>query len=78
MLVQEMAGTRLILDSVTGNYFTLDEVGSRVWSLCDRRPASAIVDVLCAEYEAPPTEIREDVLELLGELSRERLLREER
>ena len=78
VLVQEMSGTRVILDSVTGNYFTLDEVGSRIWSLCDGRSASSIVDVICDEYEAPPAVIRDDVLELLGELSRERLLREDR
>jgi hypothetical protein len=75
VLAQETAGTRLILDSTSGGYFTLDEVGSRVWSLLDGRPVSAIVDQLCAEYDAPAEKIRDDVLELLSELESERLIR---
>jgi Coenzyme PQQ synthesis protein D (PqqD) len=76
VLVQEMAGTRLLLDPETGKYFTLDEVGSRIWALCDGRAASAIADELCAEYDAPAAQIRDDVLELLGELASERLVLE--
>ena len=74
--MQEMNGTRLLLDSETGNYFTLDEIGSRVWTLCDGRQAVAIVDELSAEYDAPSSQIRDDVLELLRELASERLIRE--
>lgn len=76
VLMQEMNGTRLLLDSETGNYFTLDEIGSRVWTLCDGREAVAIVDELSAEYDAPSSQIRDDVLELLRELASERLIRE--
>jgi len=76
VLVQEMNGTRLLLDPETGNYFTLDEIGSRVWTLCDGREAVAIADELSAEYDAPSSQIRDDVLELLRELASERLIRE--
>jgi coenzyme PQQ synthesis protein D (PqqD) len=76
VLVQEMADTRLLLDPETGKYFTLDEVGSRVWALCDGRAASSIADALCAEYDAPASQIRGDVLELLEELASERLVLE--
>jgi hypothetical protein len=76
VLAQEMDGTRLLLDSESGSYFTLDDIGSRVWELCDGREAAAIVDEICAEYDAPPSQIRDDVLELLDELTSERLLRE--
>ena len=71
------AGERemLLLDVESGCYFTLNEIGGRIWELCDGdSTVSQIVETLCAEYDAPPERIRADALELLEELSRERLL----
>jgi coenzyme PQQ synthesis protein D (PqqD) len=65
----------MLLDVESGCYYTLNEVGGRIWELCDGSwTVAEIVATLSAEYEAPSETVRVDVLELLTDLERERLL----
>ena len=60
----------VLLDPENGQYFTLDEVGARIWELCDgKRSVSEIAAALDEEFDAPLETIRADLLELLEELS---------
>jgi coenzyme PQQ biosynthesis protein PqqD len=75
VLAQRAGDTLVLLDLDAGSYFSLDEVGARVWELCDgQREVAAIVDTLQREYEAPAETVAVDVLALLRELTHERLL----
>lgn len=74
-LAQEMAGSLVLLNPETGQYYRLDEVGARIWELCDgARSVSDIVGVLCDEYDAPPATVEADTRDLLAELAGERLV----
>jgi hypothetical protein len=67
--------TVILLDPDTGQYYTLDDVGSRVWELCDGgRSVEEIAAVITSEYEAPAKTIAADVQELLAELAGEKLV----
>jgi hypothetical protein len=67
--------TTVLLNQQSGEYYTLDEVGSRVWELCDgTRTASEIVAAVAAEYDAPVEVIERDVLELLNDLAADQLV----
>ena len=56
-------------------YFSLDEVGSRVWRMCDgQHTVREIALTLSREYDANAETIDRDVRALLDELSREQLL----
>lgn len=60
----------VLLDPESGQYYTLDEVGARIWELADgARSASEIAEALEQEFDAPPETIRADLLDLLQELS---------
>ena len=75
VLAQPSAGTLVLLHPDSGEYYTLDEVGSRVWDLCDgSRRVADVVEVIHAEFDAPLETIRDDVLELLDDLAREHLV----
>jgi pyrroloquinoline quinone biosynthesis protein D len=75
ILQQEAAGTLVLLSLDEGQYYSLDEIGGRVWALCDgARGAADIAAVLAQEYDAPPATIQQDVLELLAELVKENLV----
>jgi coenzyme PQQ biosynthesis protein PqqD len=77
VLTQETSDALVLLDTSGGAYFSLNEVGSRVWGLCDgTRTVAEVVEVLADEFEAPRETIRDDVLELLEELVAERLVTE--
>ncbi len=75
VLAQEAHGQTVLLRLEDGGYYAIDEVGARIWELCDgERDASEVVALLCAEFDAPETTIRADAHEFLADLRRERLL----
>ena len=75
ILSQTNAESVILLNPDDGQYFTLDEVGARVWQLCDgTRAVEEMISTIHAEYDAPLSAIRADVVELLDDLAREKLL----
>lgn len=69
-LFQEVSGEAVLLDLASERYFGLDPVGTRIWSLLgeDDRLQS-VCNALCAEYEAAPERIAEDLLALTRQLA---------
>jgi hypothetical protein len=66
---QEVSGALLLFNMEDGQYYTLNDVGRRVWELCDgTRSLSDIALDLANEYDSPAAAIREDVVELVGDL----------
>lgn len=77
VLAQAAGDTVVLLTRDTGQYYTLNEVGGRIWELADgTRTVAEIVRTLAEEYEAPADVIESDALEILGELAAERLLQD--
>jgi hypothetical protein len=75
VLARQAAGTLVLLDLDSGQYFSLDGVGARAWELCDgERDVGAILDTLGEEYEAPIEVVREDLIAFLREMLDEALL----
>jgi len=75
VLCQRVAETVVLLDPVSGCYFTLDDVGAHIWELCDgSHDVDQIAASVCTVYEAAPEIVRTDVVELLEELVAEGLL----
>ncbi len=65
----------MLLNVRSGEYYTLDELGGRIWDLCDGiHSAGEIASLLAADYDAPAATIESDVLELVAELRREAML----
>ena len=66
---QKGADSVVLLNLGDGEYFALDDVGARIWELCDgTRTADDLIAILCEEYDAPAATVREDALALLDEL----------
>ncbi len=75
IVAQKIEDETVLLNPADGRYFTLDEVGGRIWELCDGiRSASEISAIIGEEYDAPPGVIEADVMELLGDLADEKLV----
>lgn len=77
-VVSTMHGTRtVLLDSRSGHYYGLDEVGTRIWGLAQAGlPAATIAEKLASEYDAPAHKLAEDVSTFLRELKKSRLVEE--
>ena len=65
-----------LLDLRSEKYFTLNEVGTRIWELLGEGTEIAmIVELLAEEYDAPVEAIRTDTLALLAALHAAGLVR---
>ncbi len=77
VLEQSVNGSRVLLDPASGLYYSLNDVGGRIWELCDgSRLISEVVAAIQEEYDAPRETVEADVLALLAELVDEKLVAE--
>lgn len=68
-------GEAIMINLVTGSYYSLDSVGGEVWGLVEQsRTVDDIVATLAGRYDAPEGVIRHTVEDLLDRLHREQLL----
>jgi Coenzyme PQQ synthesis protein D (PqqD) len=65
----------IMINLVSGNYYSLDSVGGEVWDLVEQsRSVDEIVTELGNRYEADEELIRRSVSDLFEEMSREQLV----
>jgi hypothetical protein len=75
ILKQEVSGSIILFNMEDGRYFAVNDVGLRVWELCDgTKSVAEVLSAVADEYDAPAATISEDVLGLLDELWNERLV----
>ena len=76
VLFRELNGEAVILNVETGNYFGLDQVGTRAWTLIrEHKALSKVVGLMEAEYEVSRDALRNDLVALAKELSAHGLVR---
>ncbi|MDQ3460999.1 MAG: PqqD family protein [Deinococcota bacterium] len=75
VIKQETAGTLVLVNLDDGECYGLNEVGGRVWDLCDgTRSVAAVAAAVAEEYDAQGGAVEADVLEILEELARAELV----
>ena len=68
-------GEAVIINLDTGNYYSLVETGSLIWSLVDKGASASDVQSLVQQtYQGNATDIDRGVQELLGQLQQENLI----
>jgi len=76
VLFQEVGGEMVLLDLASEQYFGLDEVGVRIWTLlAEGASVGRILDALEAEYDVERAVLERDVDALLDELAEAGLVR---
>jgi coenzyme PQQ biosynthesis protein PqqD len=66
VIFQKASNDFLLFNMDDGNYYSLNEVGSRIWELCDgTRSVEQIIDTLAQEYDAAKELLAQDVVEFL-------------
>jgi hypothetical protein len=75
IIVQKGSKDMFLFNMDDGSYYALNEVGNRVWELCDGTHGVAqLVCMLAKEYNAPAKTIETDILELLEDLRSKNLI----
>ena len=71
---QSVAGEAILIHLRTGNYYSLNEVGTVFWEMLDgARTIRDCAEKIAQEYDAPPEQVEADLLEIAGDLAREGL-----
>jgi hypothetical protein len=65
----DLSGEAVILSLRSGEYFGLNEVGARVWSLIQEpKTMSAVVEAILEEYDVSLEQLEPHLLALLGKM----------
>lgn len=76
VLFRDLDGEAVLLETVTGRYYGLNEVGTRMWSLLQLHgEIEAVCRALVSEYDAPEARLRDDLLRFVDTLAASGLLR---
>jgi hypothetical protein len=68
-------GEAILLNLDNGYYYSLDPIGSEIWSMCDGNCSlQGVADRVCAEYDVAWDQAQRDLLELIDDLQREGLI----
>ena len=68
-LFRELAGEAVLLNLASGTYFGLDETGTSFWqALTTTSTIQGAYDLLLAEYDVEPDDLRQDLSGLLDKL----------
>ena len=75
IIVQKGSQDVLLFNIDDGSYYALNEVGNRIWELCDGSHGMAeMVCILAKEYDAPVEMIETDIQEVLEDLRSKNLI----
>jgi hypothetical protein len=76
VLFRDLDGEAVLLETVTGRYYGLNEVGTRMWSLLQLHgEIEAVCRALLTEYDAPEARLRDDLLRFVDSLAASGLIR---
>ena len=70
VLVRELEGESVLLNLNSESYFGLDDVGTRMWAALTNSPSiEGAFEILLAEYEVEPEQLRADLCSLVERLA---------
>jgi hypothetical protein len=66
VVMEDMGDESILLHIENEQYYGLDDVGNRMWQvITEAESLGAAIDVLAAEYDVPPEQLKPDVQELI-------------
>ena len=75
VIAQKASNDFLLFNMDDGNYYSLNDIGGRVWELCDgNHSVSQLVVAIAAEYDASAEVLEKDIVDLLEGLQNGKLI----
>lgn len=75
VLFQELKDEAVLLNLDTERYYSLDDVGTRMWQLlAEHSNVAAVVGQLLGEYDVDEATLRQDLANLIAQLAEEELI----
>jgi len=74
----DLDGRVVLLSIENGEYYNMNEVGSRIWALLEKpMTVAALIDTLLAEFEVERAQCEREAMAFLEQLQKDRLLKVE-
>jgi hypothetical protein len=75
VICRELDGEAIVLNLASSMYFGLDQVGTRIWQLCETHGSlRAVWEAMQREFDAPSDRLETDLLTFVDELLAKGLL----
>jgi hypothetical protein len=75
MITSNIDGEIVMMSIDNGEYYGLDEIGSRIWALIETPiEVKALFNILLTEFEVDETECKTDTLDFLNDLYDKKLV----
>jgi hypothetical protein len=75
VIAQKASNDVLLFNIEDGNYYSLNEIGGKIWELCDGSHSVAqVVALIASEYETSTEEVQKDITDLLESLKNGKLI----
>ena len=75
VMFKDLGGEAIVLNIKTGLYYGLNDTGTRMWNvLTQHAGVEQAYHALLAEYDVADSRLRQDLLELIGQLAQRGLL----
>lgn len=72
----DLDGKTVLLSIQNGEYYNMNEVGSRIWALIEQpRTIAALIDALLAEFQVGREQCEREALAFLEQLRKDKLLK---
>ena len=75
LVSSEIDNERIMMNTKTGEYYGLDAIGNRIWTLLEKPiKISSLIEILVAEFNVSANQCESDTLEFLAQLSEKQLI----
>lgn len=75
VLFHELSGEAVLLNLASGQYYSLDEIGTRIWALlAEHGEIEPVLTTILQEYDVTEQQLRDDFDRLISELTAQGLL----
>lgn len=75
VLFQELEGEAVLLNLANEHYYGLDDIGTRIWQLLqEEHNVESVVAQMLAEYDVSEALLRQDIANLIEELTQAELV----
>ena len=75
LVSSDLDGEIVMMSIENGEYYGLDEIGSRIWTLLEEpKKVSELCDILLEEFEVEREQCEEEVLAFLNEMASDDLI----
>ena len=75
LVSSEIDNERIMMNIKTGEYYGLDAIGNRIWTLLEKPiKISSLIEILVAEFNVSANQCESDTMEFLNLLSEKKLI----